>query len=90
MGEATANVRAGLVPHLASPRLFGRRRPTEHAFPTFHELSRMRSRNILDALDEWRDPFPQRPAPARRFGQGVSSEVKRWRARRRHDVNEQS
>jgi hypothetical protein len=57
--EAIANVRAGIVPHLAAPKFVGRERPPERSFPTSDELSAMRSdprdgHVLLNALVEWR------------------------------------
>jgi hypothetical protein len=59
LGEAIANVRAALVPHLAAPTLFRRRQPPARSFPTFDELNAMefndRDGNVrIDALIDWR------------------------------------
>jgi hypothetical protein len=57
---ALANVRAGLVPHLASPKLVGRRRAAERSFPTQEQLvdlglieTGVDLRSIIYALDVW-------------------------------------
>jgi hypothetical protein len=80
--EAIANVRAGLVPHLASPRLLGRRRPTDRAFPTFAEVTKMGQKaSFDDDLVEWRDGALESPQVAprrRRLGHGAPGEPKRW------------
>ena len=50
--EATANVRAGLVPHLAAPKLIRRVGAPERSFPAVGELHRL-SVDLIDDIREW-------------------------------------
>jgi hypothetical protein len=57
--EALANVREGLVPHLAAPTLSGRIAERKRSFPTSTEYNAMPKndrdgRDLLDALVDWR------------------------------------
>jgi hypothetical protein len=59
--EATANIREGLVPYLAAPRLLPSRRDTtlERSFPTLAELQAMPhgadGEELIDALVAWKE-----------------------------------
>jgi hypothetical protein len=59
MGNAIANVREALVPHLTPPKLVGRSKTTDRSFPTSAEFKAlpMNDRDgadLLDALVNWR------------------------------------
>ena len=64
LGLAITNVRLGLVPHLAAPRLLPRGTPSrERSFPTMSDLAAMQddSRNgnvLIDELVDWRAAHP--------------------------------
>jgi hypothetical protein len=55
--ETAANVREGLLPHLAAPRLVARKPETKRSFPkldTFNAIERDPEGNaLLEALDRW-------------------------------------
>jgi hypothetical protein len=61
LGEAVANVREGLVPYLAAPRLIPLRRRTfrKRSFPTSDELQSMKhdpsGEALTEALDAWKE-----------------------------------
>jgi hypothetical protein len=64
--EAIANVREGLVPHLAAPTLSGRIPKRRRSFPTTSEYNAMPrgvrddGATLLDALGEWGAARPRR------------------------------
>src|SRR5262249_34169315 len=59
--ESIANVREGLLPYLAAPKLSGRRVKTDRSFPTNRDymgLPDHRGDALLDALEEWKARQP--------------------------------